>query len=331
MSPFSGLADRLRRIDRAGVTGLYHAGYGAGGRWPARSMPGRRVSSVLFWGPLLLLGASLSSQPAAPQFSSGVQLVEVYASVTDAGGMPVADLRQSDFEVLEDGVQQTVSVFASGEFPLTLALGVDRSFSMAGEPLRQAKQAARAFLSELRPEDRVTVVSISADAEVVAPLSTDRAVQARAIDSLTPWSTTALHDALVLMLDRLEAETGRVAVVVFSDGVDRYSHASAPQLLAHASTGSTLVYPITIGRQQPKVMGELARVSGGRAFTLGSIATLQATLATVARELRRQYLLGYVPRRTADAGGAGWRSIRVRLSNPRPGVQIRAREGYRAN
>jgi Ca-activated chloride channel family protein len=331
MSPFSGLADRLRRIGGVGVTGLYHVGYVAGGPGLRHLAQASCVRAVLFWGPLVVLSASLSSQQIAPQFSTGVQLVEVYASVTDASGTPVTDLRQSDFEVLEDGVPQVVSVFALGEFPLTLALGVDRSFSMAGEPLRQAKQAARAFLSELRPEDRVTVVSISADAEVVAPLSTDREGQARAIASLTPWSTTSLHDALLLMLDRLEAEPGRAAIVVVSDGVDRYSHASAPQLLARASSGSTLIYPILIGRQQPAVIGDLARVSGGRAFTLGSITTLQAALATVARELRRQYLLGYVPRRPAGSGGAVWRSIRVRLSNPRPGVQIRAREGYRTN
>jgi Ca-activated chloride channel family protein len=282
-------------------------------------------------GPFFVFGAALSSQTITPQFSSGVQLVEVYASVTDGRGVPITDLRQADFEVLEDGVPQTVSVFAAGEFPLTLGLGIDRSFSMAGEPLRQAKQAARAFLSELRPDDRVTVVSITSDAEVVTPLSTDRAAQARAITSLTPWGTTALHDALVLMLDRLEGETGRLAVVVFSDGMDRYSHTSGTELLTRASRRSTLIYPITIGRRPSATMGELARVSGGRAFTLDNITRLEATLATVARELRQQYLLGYVPRRPPDEGSGAWRSIRVRLANPRPGAQVRAREGYRTN
>ena len=76
------------------------------------------------------------AQERVPQFSSSVQLVEVYATVTDANGEPVTSLRQSDFEVLEDDVPQQVTAFAAGEFPLTVALGVDRSFSMAGEPLR---------------------------------------------------------------------------------------------------------------------------------------------------------------------------------------------------
>ena len=125
------------------------------------------VASALVAGPL--------AQEAVPQFSSRVQLVEVYATVTDAKGEPVTGLRQADFEVLEDGTPQEVSAFAAGEFPLTVALGVDRSVSMAKEPLRLAKQASQAFLRELKPADRSMVVAISNEVEVVAPLSADRA------------------------------------------------------------------------------------------------------------------------------------------------------------
>src|SRR6185436_3406448 len=127
---------------------------------------------------LLCCGALLSAQERIPQFSSRVQLVEVYATVTDAAGQPVTRLRQSDFEVDEDGVRQDISTFAAGEFPLTVALGVDRSWSMAGEPLRLAKQASLSFLRALRPDDRSMVVAINNEAAVIAPLSSDRAAQA---------------------------------------------------------------------------------------------------------------------------------------------------------
>ena len=73
------------------------------------------------------------------QFSSGVQLVEVYATVTDAKGELSTGLRREDFEVYENNQPQEVSAFAAGEFPLTVALGVDRSWSMAGEPLRSGE------------------------------------------------------------------------------------------------------------------------------------------------------------------------------------------------
>src|SRR5215216_2434793 len=100
-------------------------------------------------------------QESVARFSSRVQLVEVYVSVIGATGEPVMGLQRSDFEVYEDGHPQELSTFAAGEFPLTVALGVDRSFSMAGEPLRLAKDASQAFLQELKPGDRSMVVAIS--------------------------------------------------------------------------------------------------------------------------------------------------------------------------
>ncbi len=122
-------------------------------------------------------GGAAQEQERAGEFSSRVQLVEVYATVTDAKGEPVTGLERDDFEVLEDNQRQDVSTFAAGEFPLTVALGVDRSWSMAGDRLRLAKQASQSFLRELKPDDRSMVVAISSEAEVIAPLSTDRFTQ----------------------------------------------------------------------------------------------------------------------------------------------------------
>src|SRR6266540_5843547 len=86
---------------------------------------------------------------AAAQFSSGVSLVEVYATVTDQQGEPVKGLKAADFRVSEDGVAQTVTTFVAGEFPLSVAVAIDRSFSMANgktDRLAVAKSAARAFI-----------------------------------------------------------------------------------------------------------------------------------------------------------------------------------------
>src|SRR6187455_1100839 len=131
---------------------------------------------------ILCCGLVLPAQEAIPRFSSRVQLVEVYVTVTDANGEPVTGLRQSNFEVYENDLRQDISTFAAGEFPLTVALGVDRSWSMAGEPLRLAKQASQSFLRALKSGDRSLVVAINSHAEVIAPLSSDRAAQARAIE-----------------------------------------------------------------------------------------------------------------------------------------------------
>jgi Ca-activated chloride channel family protein len=267
-------------------------------------------------------------QERAGEFSSRVQLVEVYATVTDAKGELVTGLDQDDFQVFEDNQRQDVSTFAAGEFPLTVALGVDRSWSMAGDRLRLAKRAAQSFLRELRPNDRSMVVAISSQADIIAPLSTDRFTQTRAIDALDPWSTTALHDAIIATLDRLEPESGRQALIVFSDGTDRYSTATAADVIARARRSNALVYPIAFGKERPPLLAELASVTGGRSFLLRDVKELEKTLATIARELRYQYLLGYTPARPIEHGDREWRSIRVTLKEPNPGARVRARDGY---
>ena len=277
---------------------------------------------------VLLLTSTLAAQEPLPQFSSSVQLVEVYATVTDAKGELVTGLTASDFEVSENGGIQAISAFAAGEFPLTVALGIDRSWSMAGEPLQLAKQASQSFLRQLKPDDRSMVVAISSEADVIAPLSTDRSAQSAAVASLDPWSTTALHDAIIAALDRLEAEPGRQALVVFSDGSDRYSRATAAEVIERARRSNALIYPIAFGRERPPLLAELAVLTGGRSFLLRDARDLEKTLASIARELRYQYLIGYSPADPIVRGEREWRSIQVALKNPRPGVRIRARDGY---
>ena len=262
------------------------------------------------------------------QFSSNVQLVEVYATVTDQKGDFVTGLRQEDFDLYEDNHLQQISTFAAGEFPATVALGVDRSWSMAGKPLELAKQASRSFLNQLKTGDRSMVFGISSTADVIAPLSTDRLTQSRAIAALEPWSTTALRDAIVTALDRLEPEPGRQAVVLFSDGNDRYSQATEAQVLDRARRSNALIYPMTFGKQRPPLLTELAALTGGRAFLLKDATELENTLSVIARELRYQYLLGYAPSRSIEAGAHEWRSIRVTQKPPRVGLRIRARDGY---
>lgn len=276
-----------------------------------------------------LTGAGVPALQQAPiaQFSTGVQLIEVYATVTDADGGLVTGLKQEDFEVQEDQAPQQIAAFASGEFPLTVVLGIDRSWSMAGDPLRLAKASSQAFLRQLRPTDRSMAVAIGSDAEVIAPLSSDHTQQQRAIDTLDPWSTTALHDAIIATLDRLEGETGRLAVVVFSDGVDRYSTASASRVVERARQSQALIYPITIGRNRPPLAAELAVVSGGRSFLIRDARALDETFTAIARELRYQYLLGYAPMKPAAPGAREWRSIRVKVKG-RPELRVRARDGY---
>ncbi len=298
---------------------------------PEFRMKHRMTALGRVWAPgiaVMLSGVYLLAQEAVAQFTSQVQLVEVYATVTDERGQPVTGLHQGDFEIHEDGTLQHVSVFVADEFPLTVVLGMDRSWSMAGNPLRLAKAASKAFLRALKPNDRSMILAISAEADIVAPLSTDRFSQIRAVEALDPWSTTALYDSIILALDHLEPESGRRALVIFSDGVDRYSKASAAQVSERARRSDALIYPIALGKTGPPFLAELATLSGGRSFLLRDPRQLEITLTAIARELRYQYLLGYAPSNPIRSGHRERRAIRVTLTNAKSGVRVRARDGY---
>jgi Ca-activated chloride channel family protein len=172
------------------------------------------------------------------------------------------------------------------------------------------------------------VIAINDQADIIAPLSADRRAQAAAIASLDAWGTTALHDAIVMTLDRLAPERGRQAIVVFSDGVDRYSQTSEAELLDRARRSNALIYPIAFGKKRAPLLPELAVTTGGRSFQLRDARELQPTLTTIARELRYQYLLGYAPSQPIEPHSHEWRAIRVALKNPDRGMRVRARDGY---
>ena len=199
---------------------------------------------------------------------------------------------------------------------------------MAGKPLELAKQASKSFLNQLKTGDRSMVVAISNTADVIAPVSADRFNQARTISALDPWSTTALRDAILASIDRLAPEPGRQALVLFSDGKDRYSRATEAEVIARARRSNALIYPITIGKERPAFLAELAVLTGGRSFLLKDATELERTLSTIARELRYQYLLGYAPSEPIQEGTHEWRSIRVTLTGNHPGLRVRARDGY---
>ncbi len=260
------------------------------------------------------------------QFSSGVNLIEVYASVTSADGAPVTGLTQADFEVRENGALQTITNFAAGEFPLSVAVAVDRSFSMGGPRLPLVKSAARVFLGELRPQDESMLIAIGSEVEVLAPLSPDRAAQLGAIARLDLFGSTTLHDAIVKAIDAVQPAKGRRAVVLLSDGDDRDSLTTADETLGRARESDVMIYPVAVGPRRPPLFPELATLTGGRSFHAPSAPVLTGTMRAIARELRQQYLLGYTPTRPFVAGSHEWRSIAVTVK--RPGVEVRARDGY---
>jgi VWFA-related protein len=199
---------------------------------------------------------------------------------------------------------------------------------MAGEPLNRARHAARVFLDALAPPDQSMLIAISGRVETVAPLSTTRAAAAAALARLDPWSTTALHDAILEAVDVVQAGTGRRALVLVSDGVDRYSTASAADVLAHVRRTDVMIYAVASARREPPLFVELAAVTGGRSFAARDAAALDDVMRSIVSDLHHQYLIGYAPAARGREPG-GWRSLEVSVTTP--AARVRARRGYVAN
>ena len=274
----------------------------------------------------LVVAAGLTTLVAqTPQFGTRVDVVEVYASVTDARGEPVRGLSQDRFTVFEDGQPQEITTFAEADFPLSVAVAVDRSWSMA-DRLARAKQAAGTLAGELRADDQIMLVAIGSGVEIAMPLSRDRARLQSALTQLDPWGTTPLNDAAIAAIARVQEGTGRRALVLLSDGDDRYSRASPDDVLAAARRADVMVYPVALGKARPPLFAELAASTGGRSFQASDRAPLERAMRAIAQELRTQYLLGYTPARPRTEGPGEWRAIRVEVRAP--DARVRARDGY---
>ena len=265
----------------------------------------------------------LAAAPAT-QFRAGVDLVELYVSVVDAHGAPITGLGRSDFEVRENGASQDIAVFAAGRAPLSLAVAIDRSFSVAGPRLGAMKTATARVLGRLQPEAQVLLLGIGSRVEELAPLGVDRAGQARALTAVDAFGSTSLHDAIVTAVDRIQAGRGRRALLLLSDGVDRYSQTPAAEVVAHVRTRAVLMFPVAVGAETTPLFRDIADVTGGRAVGVRDLARLDAALASLADELSAQYVLGYTPKVAATT--REWRRVSVEVRHR--DVAVRTRQGY---
>jgi Ca-activated chloride channel homolog len=172
-------------------------------------------------------------------------LVSVPVSVMDRDGKYIADLNKEDFRLFENGVEQQVAYFAAVERPFTVVLMLDTSASTWSK-LGQIKDAAKAFVEQLRPDDQVMVVSFARGLTVKCEATIDRQKIRKAIEGTGRGLSTHLYDAMEkLMSKHLKGIQGRKAVVLFTDGVDAKSKDATYESSVHtAEELDALIYPI---------------------------------------------------------------------------------------
>ena len=255
-------------------------------------------------------------------------LVSVPVTVINRQGHYVVDLQQKDFRVYEDGVEQTIAHFSNVDQPFSVVLLIDTSGSTELF-LDQIKRAAKAFVEQLRPADTVRLVYFHG--EIKSPItsgSNDPGVINAAIDQmeLGPVNMgTRLYDAVDTTLRVLKTQSGRKAVILFTDGENTWGKATMKSTLEEAEELDIIVYTLQYGDLLPqKYLQQLADKTGGRYFRAGDLHTIRESFSGVAEELRQQYLIGYYPKKPPQVGKE--RKIKVKVNRER--VAVRARQSY---
>src|SRR3982751_2490175 len=172
-------------------------------------------------------------------------LVTVPVSVMDRDGKYIPSLGREDFHIFEDGVEQCIAYFATVDKPFTVVLLIDTSRSTDFR-LEDIQDAAIAFVNQLKPEDKVVVISFDDDIRVLAKATSDRDELVRAIRRTRTGNGTRLYDAVHSVISKeLKRIEGRKAVVLFTDGVDTTSNrASYQSTVREAEEFDALFYPV---------------------------------------------------------------------------------------
>jgi len=318
----------------------------------------RRSAAAAAWIVAAVLGAAADAQ--VPVFRAGVDAVIVDVDVRN-GGRPVTGLVAADFELLDNGVAQTVDVRSLKDVPLDVTLLVDASGSVDGRRLDRLKSGVRDTAQWLRADDRWTVIAIEHVLREIVPTQAPRATAA--VDALRASGGTALYDGLGAALMQPTTPGRRQLIVAYTDGDDTSSILDPASLLEIALRSNALmdiVVPVENARDQagspqsgPMVqqtaslvnratsaalktthaeggfpnestLTELTTRTGGRLVVVDYKDSVSTTFKRVLDEYRTSYLLQYT-RTGVDA--SGWHDLAVRVK--RPGhLDVRARRGY---
>jgi Ca-activated chloride channel homolog len=209
---------------------------------------------------LMVAAAATVSAQERPQerqetfrFRSGVELINVTATVSDGRGRFVSGLRQEDFRIYEDGELRPITHFTSERVPVSLGIVLDTSGSMEGEKMLSAKQALQRFLFELLgSDDEVFLYRFDNQPQLVHAWTHDKNQIASELRRIQPRGATTLYDAIAEAIPL--AATGRnrkKALLIISDGNDSSSHTRIEELKKLIRESEVLVYAIGIDAMTP--------------------------------------------------------------------------------
>jgi len=209
--------------------------------------------------PLLLVLPLLAQAPQEPpvdrsqfRFKSGVDLINVTATVSDSYGRFVSGLKQDDFTVYEDDQPVEVTHFNAERVPVSLGIALDTSGSMAGQKIQSAQDALRRFLYDLlAPDDEIFLYRFSNYPVLLQDWTSDRSKLSRALYDIRPNGGTAMYDTVAEAIPLTQrGKYSKKALLLISDGNDTTSHTDVPTLKQQIRSSEALVYAIGIDGEE---------------------------------------------------------------------------------
>jgi Ca-activated chloride channel family protein len=277
-------------------------------------------------------------------FSVRSELVVFSATAVDDKGRPVTDLRREDFRIYDEGrAQQIVHFYGGKGLPARVLVLLDASGSMGDKRVASSREAAKQLLLALSPEDQVAVAGFDSRYWGVVAFTKDREAVRKGLDTITPFGSTALHDALDKGAHDIATwGEGRRAVVVLTDGIDTSSQKTADEVIARSRALDVPIYAVSVvsplddpssqsflGEKEAgqeaaaaETLARYASLSGGASFRVSTLTGVVLAAQQIATELKHQYRIGWDP----TQGSAPYRRVVVRST--RKGVIVRTRSGY---
>ena len=283
--------------------------------------------------------------PAAPEEIDEDEVVRVEtnlvlipASVVDARGRAVVDLRLEDFELKVDGEMKPISDLSRAETPVNIALLFDNSQSLSAAREFEKQAALRFFRSVVRPIDRAAIYSISTQPKLEHNFTNNVPVLVRTIENFgPPAGATALFDTIAQAADHIRPYAGRKVLVLVSDGSDTLSDINFDEALNRSLRSECQIYvvqtrqiedPNLHDRISEEAMRKLSEQTGGALFAPRTLEDLDAAFAQISLDLAQQYVLGYNPQ--GERRDNYFRFINVSVKT-RPHLRVRARKGFYPN
>jgi len=266
-----------------------------------------------------------------------VNLVLVPVTVTDPFGRPVIALTKQDFAVYEEDKPQEIRYFMEEEAPISIAVLLDVSKSMS-DKIDSERAAIVEFCNYANPDDEYFAITFSDQPRLLAgPTQAIDDVERRLI-AVEPGGPTAMLDAIYLAEFKLRsARYRRKAIIIISDGGDNASRYTLREIKSLIQESDAQIYAIGLfdtffvntleERLGKKWLSEITDRTGGRTVTVDNRAKLPQAAAAISRDVRNQYVLGYIP---VAEGNGRWRKIKVRVSSSavKEPVQASYKQGY---